>query len=413
MRTASDRPSRGAAPLKQTLVRHQESIGRETHPDSGAEVTQLTSAALIHHHIYPEAPVFTPDSRRFVYSRFASLDQPRQYWICDLATHELQPLTAASEAASVHGPVVTPDGRWLVYVSAPDSADGGPTDRLEIQRMPLDEPGAPSEVVASVEGFRRPYPLGTISPEGRYYATCALRLSPAGETPIAGILVADLARGEIGCVHEGHEIFNAHMQFEPGAGEDLLIQHNRGGVLDREGTIVRLVGDEGATLYLIDRAGGNLRRLNIGRPYSRPIQGHQVWLGPTRRALSTLVRRPDDPDEGDLVSIGPGDERPREVARGWAFDHLAVTPDGRYFVSEVKPDAEIVVGSVATGRVRVLCASGASLGRPQYTHTHPFFSPDARHVLFNSDRTGLGQIYAATVPLGFLAGLDRSVGAGD
>jgi hypothetical protein len=406
MWTVPDRPSRRAAPLTQTLVRHQESIQRETHPDSGSEVTQLTSAALIHHHIYPEAPVFTPDGRRFVYSRFASLDQPRQYWICDLGTHELQPLTAASEW-SVHGPVVTPDGRWLVYVGVPEPADGGPADVLEIRRLPLDQPGAPSEVVASLEGFRRPYPLGTISPDSRYYATCALRLSPSGRPPIAGILVAELARGEIGCVHEGRDIFNAHMQFEPGTGEDLLIQHNRGGVLDDEGTIVRLVGDEGATLYLIDRAGGNLRRLNIGRPYSRPIQGHQVWLGPTGRALSTLVRRPgDDPDEADLVSIGPGDEGARPVARGWAFDHLAVTPDGHYFVSEVKPDARIVVGSVATGRVRVLCASGASLGRPQYTHTHPFFSLDARYVLFNSDRTGLGQIYAATLPAGFLASLD-------
>jgi Tol biopolymer transport system component len=394
------------AALRQTIAPHQESIRRETDPDSGAEVTQLTSAALIHTHIYPEAPVFAPDGRRFVYSRFASLDQPRQYWLCDLATHELSPLTAASET-SVHGPVVTPDGGWLVYAAVPEPDDRHPVDRLEIRRLPLDQPGAPPEVVASIDGFRRPYPLGTISPDGRRYATCALRRAPAGGQPIAGILVADLAGGEIASVHEGPEIFNAHMQFEPGAGEDLLIQHNRGGLLDDQGTIVRLVGEQGATLYLIDRAGGNLRRLNIGRPYSRPIQGHQVWLGPTGRAISTLSRRPgDDPDEADLVSIGPGDPAPRPVARGWAFDHLAVTPDGRYFVSEVKPDARIVVGSVATGRVRVLCASGASLGRPQYTHTHPFFSPDASYVLFNSDRTGLGQIYAATVPAGFLASLD-------
>src|SRR5919201_699382 len=111
MRTAPDRPSRRAAPLRQTLARHQESIRRETDPDSGSEVTQLTSAALIHHHIYPEAPVFTPD------------------------------------------------GRWFVYVGVPEPSDGGPAAVLEIRRLPLDQPGAPSEVVASLEGFRRPYPL--------------------------------------------------------------------------------------------------------------------------------------------------------------------------------------------------------------------------------------------------------------
>jgi hypothetical protein len=389
-----------------------ESIRRETYPESGAVVTQLTSAAYIHTHIYPEAPVFTPDSRRFVYSRFRSVDQPREYWICDLGAegmgaNGLRPLTTPDDEPSVHGPVVTPDGQWFVYVGVPEETDRDAVPTIEVRRRPLDPPGAPSEVVCAIEGFRRPYPLGTISPDGRYYATSALRLAGPGGRPIAGILVADLHERRITCVHEGQDIFNAHVQIDPGTGRDLLIQHNRGGVLDQAGTIVRLVGDEGATFYLIDIAGGNLRRLNIGRPFSRPVQGHQVWLGPSGRVLSTLVRRPgDDPDEGDLVSIRPGDERPVEVARGWRFDHLAVTRDGRYFICDVPPNGEIVVGSVATGKVRVLCVSGTSFGRPQYTHGHPFFSPDARQAFFNSDRTGLGQIYMASIPEGFLASLD-------
>ncbi|MGH2559415.1 MAG: TolB family protein [Thermomicrobiales bacterium] len=393
----------------QSIAPHVESIARETYPESGARVTQLTNAASIHTHIYPESPVFTPDSRRFVYSRFLSVDQPCEYWICDLTTHQLRPLTRPAEEPSVHGPVVSPDGRWFVYVSLPEEAGGDSNvSMLEVRRLSLDDPGSHSEVVCAIEGFRRPYPLGTISPDGRFYATSALQFLRSGEPPIAGILVVDLESMAIICVHQGSDIFNAHLQFEPGAGHDLLIQHNRGGILDEHGTIVRLVGEEGATFYVIDREGSNLRRLNIGTPHSRPVQGHQVWLGPTGRILSTLVRRPgDDPNEGDLVSIGVGDERPHEVALGWAFDHVAVTQDGRYFVCDVKPNAEIVVGSIATGRVRVLCESGASLGRPQYTHSHPFFSPDARSVLFNSDRTGLGQIYAATVPDRFLASLDE------
>lgn len=111
--------------LAQTIAPHVESIRRETHPESGATVTQLTSSALIHTHIYPESPVFTPDSRRFVYQRFASLDRPREYWICDLgaadiATNQLRPLTTPEQEPSVHGPVVTPDGQWFVYVSVPE-----------------------------------------------------------------------------------------------------------------------------------------------------------------------------------------------------------------------------------------------------------------------------------------------------
>ena len=395
-------------PRTQSIARHVESIRRETHAESGAQVTQLTSAALIHHHIYPEAPVFTPDSRLFVYSRFASVDAPREYWLCDMETHALRPLTRPADEPSVHGPVVTPDGRWFVYVGVPAEGAGGAGEAvLEVRRLSLDDPAAPSEVVCTISGFRRPYPLGTITPDSRYYATSALEFREPGQPPIASILVADLHTGQMNCVHQGHDIFNAHVQFEPGAGHDLLIQHNRGGVIDDQGTIVRLVGDEGATFYIIDRAGGNLRRLNIGTPYSRGVQGHQVWLGPTGRILSTLVRRPgDDPAAPDLVSIGPGEERPRPVAGGYHYDHVAVSRDGRYFVCDVLPSADIVVGAVATGTVRVLCASGTSMGRPQYTHAHPFFSPDGRHVLFNSDRTGLGQIYTATVPDGFLASLD-------
>jgi oligogalacturonide lyase len=410
----TDRPIAASRRLgrAQSIAPHVESIRRETHPESGAVVTQLTSAACIHTHIYPESPVFTPDSRRFVYQRFLSLDRPREYWICDLGaqdigTNQLRPLTTPEEEPSVHGPVVSPDGKWFVYTSVPEPTGDDSTPVIEVRRLPLDESGAPSEVVCAIEGFLRPYPLGTISPDGRYYATSALQLNRRDSRPLAGILVADLESGEFTCVHEGYDIFNAHVQIDPGASRDLLIQHNRGGILEEDGTIARLVGDEGATFYLIDLAGGNLRRLNIGKPYSRPVQGHQVWLGPTGRVLSTLTRRPgDDLDEGDLVSIGPGDERPREVARGWRFDHIATTLDGRYFISDAYPTGEILVGSIATGRVRVLCESGTSLGRPQYTHSHPFFSPDARHAFFNSDRTGLGHIYMATVPEGLLASLD-------
>jgi oligogalacturonide lyase len=397
--------------LAQTIAPHVESIRRETHPESGATVTQLTSAALIHTHIYPEAPVFTPDSRRFVYQRFPSLDRPREYWVCDLgaadiATHQLSPLTTPEREPSVHGPVVTPDGQWFVYVSVPDADADRAEPILELRRLPIDRPGAPSEPVAAIAGFVRPYPLGTISPDGRFYATSALIPRPSG-APIAGILVADLQRGEFACVHEGHDIFNAHPQIDPGSGRDILVQHNRGGILDQNGTIVRLVGEEGATFYVVDIAGGNLRRLNIGKPYSRPVQGHQVWIGPSGRVLSTLSPGPDpDPDQADLVSVGPGDERPIDVARGWRYDHIAVTRDGRYFISDDKPSGTILVGSVASGRVRVLCESGTSLGRPQYSHGHPFFSPDARRAFFNSDRTGLGQIYMAEIPGGFLSSLD-------
>ena len=47
------------------------------------------------------------------------------------------------------------------------------------------------------------------------------------------------------------------------------------------------------------------------------------------------------------------------------------------------------------------------MGFPQYTHPHPYFTPDCRWVIFNSDRTGIPQIYAARVPGGLLESLER------
>ncbi|MDP6125035.1 MAG: hypothetical protein QGH20_04695 [Candidatus Latescibacteria bacterium] len=58
---------------------HRESIPRGAAPESGAEITQLSSSAYIHTHIYPETQVWTPDSTRFVYRRFQSLDAPHSY----------------------------------------------------------------------------------------------------------------------------------------------------------------------------------------------------------------------------------------------------------------------------------------------------------------------------------------------
>lgn len=366
---------------------YTESLRPRIAPESGAKVTQLTSTALIHTNIYPEAPVFTPDSRAFIYNRFVSLDGPNSFWLCELKTHRLQRLT---EDGVVSSPVMGPTGEWMAYLRVT-----APTE-WAIIRLYLDT--LEQETVAVVNDLRRPYPLATTSPDGRWYVTGAWL--PDGEF---GLLRVDLQEKRSAIIHQGPEILNPHMQFEPGRGRDLLVQHNRGGSLDAAGNIVRLVGEEGATFYLVDYEGQNLRRLAIGKPYSAPIQGHQCWIGKTGRILSTLS---GDVEAGNLVTIGEGDEAPTVVARGLDFSHPNASHDGRWFVSDVRPYGEIVVGSLKTGRYKLLCQSESSFGRPQYTHPHPFFSPDNRYVLFNSDRAGLAQIYAVEVPEGFLEDLE-------
>jgi oligogalacturonide lyase len=47
----------------------------------------------------------------------------------------------------------------------------------------------------------------------------------------------------------------------------------------------------------------------------------------------------------------------------------------------------------------ISCAEGnLVLYAPQHTHPHPAFSPDGKHVVFTSDRTGHAQVYEVTLP---------------
>jgi hypothetical protein len=368
----------------------QESVPAGTCSESGAEVTQLTTAPLIHTHIYPEAPVFTPDSRFFVYARFQAADEPHEYWLCEVGSWRLFRLTQESP---VSGPVVGADGEHLYYVS-----ELRPRVILLIR---LHLASLRREELAVAEGLTRPYPLGTMSPDGRYYAT---RVFPADGT--ASILRFDVTTGEARVIHSHPEIFNAHMQWEPGRGRDILIQHNRGGVLDERGRLLHLTGPQGGTLYLIDAEGGNARPLAIGTPHSPRIQGHQCWLGRTGKVLATLGGDfTRDGKKGNLVTIAEGDEAPTVVAGGPYFCHVSASPDGRFFICDEQPGGDVLVGSTETGRFRLLCRSGSAFGAPQYTHPHPFLSPDGRYAFFNSIRTGVPQIYACRVPAGLLESL--------
>ena len=110
--------------------------------------------------------------------------------------------------------------------------------------------------------------------------------------------------------------------------------------------------------------------------------------------------------KGNLVAVEGGKD-PVIVAGGPYFWHISSSPDGKYFISD-DPTGNIYIGLVETGRFRRLCQSETVLGAQQYTHTHPFLSPDCRYAFYNSTRTGIPQIYAASVPDAFLASLEKN-----
>jgi oligogalacturonide lyase len=371
-----------------------ELILREVHPESGAEVYQLTSSPAINDHIYFELPYMDPTSRYIIFTRKHDSVGLTELWRADL---ERNRVTKVSEPMdSVRGYSVSPDQRFFYY-----------TTRLsdwayELVQMDITTLEERRWAFASDGVELRS--LGGVTSDLRYYIQSAYLGNKR-----YGIVRVDMETGAHQVIHDrGQDLCNAHPQVDPSERKDILIQHNRGAIVDDEGGIILLIGEIGATLYLIDIDGENLRTLPVGKPHTYPVQGHQCWIGKTGDILLTVSGRPREKliEEGNLLRLHPGDSEAHVVANGYYFDHTNASRDGRFFASDISPDARIVVGSLKTGKCRVLCETGSSLSRPQYTHPHPYMSPDNRWVIFNSDRTGIPHVFAAKIPEGLLEELE-------
>lgn len=389
----------------------REAIPRGTDPNSGAEIVQLTSAPAIHENIYGEVPYSDPSSRYIIYTCAAPTEHAGghtpharlEVWRADLRTKRITPV--CDNATGIRGVAVSPDQRY--FYCQREYAEG----EFEILRTEI---ATLQQKSYRIEGLPEVRSLGSMAPDNTTYVS-ALRL----DKQLFGILKADLEAGSYAVIHEGTEICNAHPQIEPGAGNDILIQHNRGCEFDEQGNIIRSVGDIGATLYLIDSDGGNYRELPVGEPYTWFCQGHQCWTSRTGDILLTIsmprlvgkgseiAGRLEVISKGNLLRLRPGDAEAEVVARGYYYWHPSVSADARFFVADTIPSGALVVGSLQTGRVRELCLSGASLGGPQYTHPHPYFTPDRKWVIYNSDCTGIPHVYAASVPDGLLEDLQE------
>ena len=140
--------------------------------------------------------------------------------------------------------------------------------------------------------------------------------------------------------------------------------------------------------WLMDYDGANEKF------FTRNAFAHSSWLGKTGK-LQGCARFPS---RAVLVATC-GQEHPQLLVQGPYFWHSASTLDGEWIISDTNwPDEGLQLINVSTRRFRTLCYPLSSEGHPQWTHPHPSFSPDGELVLFNSDRTGVAQIYLATIP---------------
>ena len=372
-----------------------ETVIRETHAESGATVYQLTSSPAINDHIYFEVPYMDPTSRYLIFLRKHDSVGPAHVWRADL---ERNLVTKVAETeGTIRGHAVSPDQRYFFYT---DTVSEGVYDLIRIDITTLEE-----RRWSFSEGPLTPRSAGSVTPDLRYYINSAY----LGNHEFA-IWRLDMETSEREIVWKGGaDHCNMHPQLEPSKGRDLLIQHNRGAVLDENGRHIKLVGEIGATLYVVGIDGTNKRELPVGKPYTFPCQGHQCWRGMTGEILLTIGGGPREEllEQGNLLAVRPGDDKARVVARGAVFNHANASRDGRFFASDQGRGAEeILVGSIESGRWCVLCEMGSRMGSPQYSHGHPYLSPDNKWVVFNSIRTGMPQVFAAKVPDRLLESLE-------
>ncbi len=390
----------------------------------GLEVFQLTTEPdLSGAHLYMEAQIFAPDSKRFLLHRSATAhggskkDPRHKYYVCDLENGgELTPLI---EELGCVAPSVSPDGRFVYYFVDETVPGGG---RMALKRVNLDGTDRRTLVVmdAPLPGtdFRPSglYPLSTISSDGRRLAiSCFLGDGRAENAPF-GLMVFDLEKASVRLAIHGPTWCNVHPQYcrstDPEEARDILIQENHGCVCDARGSIKKLVGGEGADIHVIRDDGGNFRNMPWGRDGNEFCQGHQCWRGRTAWGItSTSTRNPRGaflieglaaPHAGHVGLKTPGGVR-NDLTRGLEearFSHFAGDIAGRRFVSDAGPFDKggriyfAEFGEAGKDPLRNWkCLLNPRSTCKKESHIHPFLSPDGTMCFFNSDESGILHAY--------------------
>ena len=368
-------------------------------PESGARVRRLTSAPCINNNIYGEQPYCSKDGTRFAFLRYPATGPAAvaELWVADIPSLRIARLETRAQ-----GPFTNAWSGMLHYTVEGDILRCS-LDTLE-KHVAATAPALPGGLLG----------LNSVTPDLRY--GIGMTVLPG---PTIGLLQYDFRDGSWASVFEHPEIVNPHLQYNPITGKQLLVQHNRGSRMSRDGVVTRTCDPElGTTLFVLPTPGGDPSPLPVGSPHTAGATGHECFVADTGRVAFTVAWNQDDwsLDEryptGNLFTATPGDERPTVFeAPEHRFNHLCVSRCGRYVVCDSYPDrlpgpVPLVVGDLRTGKYRPLLRDcGASSGGAQFTHAHPYLTTDNRHVIYNADPQGIPHVFAAEISEAFLASL--------
>ena len=391
-------------------------------PDApgGLEIIQLTSdPAVPSCHVYMEAQIFTPDSKRFILHRSAHphgsdrADPKHQYLLCDIEDNcALHPLT---DELGTTGPAVSPDGKYLYYF-VDSTASAGP---LILKRVNLD--GTDRKTIVAIDGplpgtnFRptRVYPLSTISSDGSKVAISAC-LNHTVSPLEYGLLIFDVQRACVEVVLHGPTWVNMHPQFcrstDPQLSRDILLQENHGTLLDTNRQKMPSSDTAGLDIHVIRDDGTKLHDLPWGRDGIEFCEGHQCWRGRSGWAITsvgissqaTLIEGQPVSGGGHLGAKTPGGVRNQLLSRftNPQFHHFATDLAGTRLITDYQKttqETRIYVARLGEcGRkplAELQCIARPRPSGQHNSHVHPFLSPDGRMAFFNSDESGIPQAY--------------------
>lgn len=360
---------------------------------NGVALTQVTTDELEKSNIYCELPYCSADSRVFVYEQKNSDTTPNttEYVACEFGTWETEVI-----GHGLGGPGMTHSGIFFYKRVIPNKCQ-------ELVRVDLRT--GKQRVIHEFPEDLQTRGLGTLSPDERYYA---YGVTISYHPKMFGIELVDLEKGTREIINTDPDICNPHTQFEPTEGKQIMVQHNRGCEFKPDGTRLKLVGDEGATEYLVDIPDGKVTRLQVGLPHTPSITGHEAWIaGANEILLSVRAEGEYAPDKGNLVKVSANNPPERVGTPGYRFNHVGTSPCGQYFFCDDWQGAsKLIVGNIQTGKTAVVCEAHTSMSTEQNTHGHPYLSPDLKWLVFNSDRSGHPQIHVASVPSDLIARLN-------
>jgi len=359
-----------------------------TDPLTGIKVIQITSYPTPSVHLMYDWPSITPDNERVVFlsQRWTQRSAPWDLYRCDTDGLGLFQLTERDEKAGHPSVVMSLDGKTVYAVwreeyllCTVDVETGATTELMDLR------PYCPEEHVLS--GIR-------IGGMGRRLFVSFLSYTKGGGRSL-GI---DLESGKL-TQYEGDMGIMACDQ----SSNRLIVVRNYQKLGTKKAAngsrVLMNANPEPMTLWSIDEERGDEQYIATVDMF-----GHSTMLGRTNKIQGT-----GQPPHR-CIWIAEAGKEPYKLVEGPYFWHSGASFDGEWILSDTNwPDEGLQLIHVPTRHFRTLCHAHARQEHSQFGHPHPALSQDGRVAVFNSDRTGVAQVYLAHITEEFREGVKAGV----